>query len=60
VIAIRDLGRGIKKRFILLRLDGLQVKVEIVDMGVFHPSSMVCGPLVLQVLLGYELSCVLV
>jgi hypothetical protein len=60
VIALRGLGRGIIRKFVLLRLNGFQVKVEIVDVGVFHPSSLVWGPLVLRVLLGYELSCVLV
>jgi hypothetical protein len=31
VIALRGLGGGIKRRFVLLRLDGFQVKVEIVN-----------------------------
>jgi hypothetical protein len=52
VIALRGLGGGIRRKFVLLRLDGFQVKVEIVDVGVLKPIKSCVGPLGLLVLFG--------
>jgi hypothetical protein len=43
VIALKGLGGGIIRRFVLLRLDGIQVKVEIVDVGALTHQAL-SGP----------------
>jgi hypothetical protein len=48
VIALRGLGGGIKRKFVLLQLDRFQVKVEIVDVGVLKPIKLGVGPKVLS------------
>jgi hypothetical protein len=40
VIALRGLGEGIRRKFVLLQLDRFQVKVEIVDVGVLKPIKL--------------------
>jgi hypothetical protein len=39
MIALKGLGRGIRRRFVLLQFDGFQVKVEIVDVVTFSPIN---------------------
>jgi hypothetical protein len=43
VIALRGLGEGIKRKFVLLRFYGIQVKVEIVDVDALTHQAL-SGP----------------
>jgi hypothetical protein len=43
MIALRGLGGGVRRRFVLLQLDGFQVKVEIVDVVTFSPINKMGG-----------------